>query len=157
MTTINATNLIEAIESAGARLRVEGERLLLKAETPLPAPLLASLQDHKAEILSNLRQRPTVASAVAGSLEGQDMPATAADIAEMPLERFQSAGLTSPFFLTVLGEEVVFASDNAFLDPGERRVVYRAAELWHTATMQPETLRTMHERKRVFGGTVGPN
>ncbi len=154
---MDTTQLIEAVESAGARLRVDGDRLLLNAEAPLPAPLLASLRARKTEIVRNLRGRPSVASAVPGNLESRDMPATAADAADMPLDRFQGAGLALPFFSTVLGEEVVFASDNAVVDPGERRVLYRAAEMWHMTTMQPETLRAVHEVKRLFGGMVGPN
>ncbi len=154
---MNATHLIDAIESAGTRLRVEGDRLMMKAEQPLPDPLLVALRDRKAEIVSTLRERPTVSTAVPGSLESRDMPAMAADVAEMPLDDFQNAGLALPFFSTVLNEEVVFASDNAVIDPGERRVVYCAAELWHMREMSPNLLRSAHEVKRIFGGTIGPN
>lgn len=154
---MNCVHLIERIEATGARLRVDGDRLLLKAESPLPEPLLTALREYKTEIVSALTHRPTVADSVGGTVEGCEMPATAADVATMPLEVFQHAGLALPFFSTALGDEVVLASDNAIVDPGERRVVYRAAEMWHMTSMRPDTLRTVHEVKRLFGGTVGPN
>lgn len=57
----------------------------------------------------------------------------------------------------MLGEVVVFASDNAALDPGERRPVYRAAELRalaDLASLRPEELRQVHKAKQSFKGTI---
>jgi len=48
----------------------------------------------------------------------------------------------------------VFASDNAIVDPGERRVVYRAAELRELVGLGPADLRCLHNVKKIFGGTI---
>jgi hypothetical protein len=49
---------------------------------------------------------------------------------------------------------VVFASDHAVLDPGERRVVYRANELRELVGLRPEDLRFVHRAKATFGGSI---
>jgi hypothetical protein len=50
-------------------------------------------------------------------------------ICAMRLEDFARAGLVVEVRSQVLEEVLVFASDNARVDPGERRTVYRAHEL----------------------------
>jgi hypothetical protein len=72
----------------------------------------------------------------------------------MRLSEFASARLVVEVRSDVLGEVVIFASDNAIVDPGERRVVYRAAELRDLLRIQPEGLRQIHRMKQLFRGTV---
>lgn len=55
----------------------------------------------------------------------------------------------------VLGERVLFVSDNALLDPGELRPVYRAHELRVLLGLRdPGELRRIHEFKETFRGTI---
>ena len=75
----------------------------------------------------------------------------------MPLSEFAEAGLVVEVYSSVLAERVLFASDNARLDPGERRVVYRASELRELLGLSSAELRRVHDTKRVFGGTVLAN
>jgi hypothetical protein len=50
-------------------------------------------------------------------------------------------------------EAVVFASDDALVDPGELRTVYRAHELRVLLGLTTRELRRVHEVKRSFRGT----
>lgn len=58
----------------------------------------------------------------------------------------------------VLSEEILFAADNARVAGTEERVVYRARELaalWgKDGDIMPDTLRLLHETKKVFAGEV---
>jgi hypothetical protein len=55
----------------------------------------------------------------------------------------------------VLKEAAVFASDDARVDPGELRTVYRAHELRVLLGLTtPRELRRVHEVKRLFRGTI---
>jgi hypothetical protein len=60
--------------------------------------------------------------------ELRDRP-TVAEVAGMSLERFARAGLVVKVRSTLFDEVVLFASDNAEVPSGERRPVYRAADL----------------------------
>jgi hypothetical protein len=52
-------------------------------------------------------------------------------------------------------EAVVFASDDAPVDPGELRTMYRARELRVLLGLTtPRKLRLVHEVKRLFRGTI---
>ena len=51
---ILAQTLVQRAHSLGARLWVEEKRVKLKAPSPLPADLMASLREHKAEVLDYL-------------------------------------------------------------------------------------------------------
>lgn len=76
------------------------------------------------------------------------------EVVAMPLEEFGEAGLVVAVRCQLFGETVVFASDNAPVDPGERRVVYGAAELQDLLGLGPEDLHTIHQFKKLFGGTA---
>ena len=55
----------------------------------------------------------------------------------------------------MLGEQIIFASDNAAVDPGELRPVYRAHELRVLLGLRdPGELRRIHELKKTFRGTI---
>lgn len=73
----------------------------------------------------------------------------------MPLSGFATAGLRLVVYSELLGERVIFASDNARLPPADsERVVYRAEELRELLGLAPEELRRVHLVKRVFRGAV---
>ena len=72
----------------------------------------------------------------------------------MPLSEFARARLVASVWSEVLGEEVVLASDNAVLDPGERRPVYRASEALKLLGLSPRDLRQVHAVKQTFRGTI---
>ena len=70
---------------------------------------------------------------------------------------FAQARLVVPVYSEVLDETVVFASDNAIVDPAEHRPVYRAVELLELVDLDVEDLRRVHEIKKIFGGTIEPS
>jgi hypothetical protein len=55
------------------------------------------------------------------------------------------------------GSPIVLASDDAAIDPGDRRVVYRAAELHVALGLPVEVLWDLHRMKRTFAGTLEAN
>ena len=75
----------------------------------------------------------------------------------MRLDKFASAGLVVTVYSEVLNETIVFASDNAVVDPGEHRPIYRAAELLEVLGLTPKDLRCLHRVKKIFGGTLKPS
>ena len=128
---MNAAEILSELEARHVELAVNGDRLRFRPVSAVPAELREALRLHKAELLAMLRQRQTVALRDAlpyGVAESQPS-LLAAEITAMSLAEFAAAGLVVGVVPQVLGETVVFASDNAIVDPGERRVVYRAAEL----------------------------
>lgn len=54
----------------------------------------------------------------------------------------------------VLSERVILASDNAIVDPGELRPVYRARELRVLLGLGTGELRRIQEVKKTFRGTI---
>jgi hypothetical protein len=73
----------------------------------------------------------------------------------MRLDDFACAGLVVTVWSEVLGERVTFASDNARVDPGELRPVYRARELRALLGLSdPGELRRIHAVKRTFRGSI---
>lgn len=52
------------------------------------------------------------------------------------------------------GGPILLASDDAAIDPGERRVVYRATELREALGLPVTVLRELHRMKSTFGGTL---
>ena len=48
--------LVDEAQALGARFTLDGERVKVAAQVPLPAPLLEKLREHKSEVLSLLRE-----------------------------------------------------------------------------------------------------
>src|SRR5690348_7192144 len=59
VSALTVAELLEHVQAHGARLVAEGERLRVKAPTPLPAPVLQALKERKADVLQVLRSTPT--------------------------------------------------------------------------------------------------
>ena len=72
----------------------------------------------------------------------------------MRLDEFAEAGLVLRVRSDALDEVVVFASDNATVDPHEPCVVYRARELVELVKLGESSLREVHRIKKMFRGTV---
>jgi hypothetical protein len=96
-------------------------------------------------------------SALGGTAAADRQSLLAADVIAMRLDEFATARLRVEVTSDVLGERVVFASDNTKLDPGEPLVIYRAAELRELVGFSPDDLRKVHAIKKMFGGTIVPS
>lgn len=94
---------------------------------------------------------PKVGTVLPGAPAEASPCLAASDVTAMSLPELAEAGLVVEVRSEVLGETVVFASDNASVDPGEQRVVYRTAELAVLVGLGARILRTIHEMKRTFG------
>ena len=149
---MNALEVVNELRAQGVELQAAGNRLRYRPVEQVAPALLDELHEHKDEILELLGDR------VVDSLDGVEASSvTAADVCQMRLGEFASAGLVVEVRSKILDEVVIFASDNAPVDPGERRVVYRASELLVLAGLESSDLRQLHLAKRTFRGTVGPS
>ena len=156
---ITAEDLLERLADLEIQVEAAGDVLeLVGPRAALPAHLADEVRRRKPELLATLRQRQSVASALPGGTAAADRQSLlAADIIAMRLDEFTTARLRVEVTSDVLGERVVFASDNARLDPGERLVVYRAAELLELQGLSPDELRAVHRVKKLFAGTILPS
>ena len=155
---MNAADILLPARGPPRRVGGYGVRLLrFRPVSAVPAELREALRLHKAELLAVLRQRQTVAlrDALPCGVAESKPSLLAAEITAMSLAEFAVAGRVVGVVPQVLGEPVVFASDNAIVDPGERRVVYRAAELQELLGLGPADLRVFFTTSRRFsGGTI---
>ena len=154
---MNVSELLSELESRGTRVEVHGDRLRIQPPESVDEALLEAIRAHKGELVELLRPECCVADAVAVGVEPEQWPITAAELLAMPLSEFAEARRVVRVVSSVLGEVVIFASDNAVVDPGESLVVYRAVELRELIGLSEEDLKTVHEVKRVFQGTIEPS
>jgi hypothetical protein len=156
---MTAADLLSELEARQVELAVAGDRLRFRPATAVPEDLREELRAHKAELLELLKTRsvPRLEEALPGGVTEPRQSALIAEVVAMTLDEFAQAGLVVEVESRVLDEIVLFASDNAILDPGERRVVYRAQELREVLQYRPEDLRFVHNVKKVFGGTIQPS
>lgn len=74
-------------------------------------------------------------------------------VVEMTFEAFSTAGLVVRVTSRLLGEDVLFVSDNAEdVDETGDLVVYRAEELLRLVQLPQECIRTVHRVKKAFPG-----
>ena len=153
---MTAQELLSDVRALGVEIRVDGNYLRLRPKRVLTPELQLELREHKRELLVLLSPASSLGQVLGGVVEVE--PSLCADdICEMPLEEFANAGYVVPVRPVALNEVVVLASDNATVDPGEKRVVYRAAELAELGGLGPESLESVHQLKKVFGGSVLPS
>ena len=152
---MNATEVLAELSSRGVRVWPAGDRLRFFPAEAVPPGLLSKIRSHKVQLLQLVAGNPELAEALPGGIE-KPQSLTLAEVCAMPLEGFAQARLRVVVSSKVLGEEVLFASDNATVDPGERRVVYRAAELQAILGAKPEELCSLHAAKKAFGATLSP-
>lgn len=154
---MTADDLAAAVRDSGAALRLVGRRLLVGPASRVPDTLLAELCENRAALVDLVSRSATLEEILEGDVEPTaDMPATTSDVLAMPLRSFSTSGLAVPVLSRRLGVEIVLAGDDAVLDPGERRPVYRAAELALLHRLGPEMIDLVHEVKRL-GSTIIPN
>lgn len=156
---IAAEELLEQLADLNIHVEAAGEVLeLVGPPAALPPDLADEIRRQKPAILATLRNRRSVAQAFPGGTAAADRHSLlAADVVAMRLDEFATARLRVEVTSDVLGERVVFASDNTKLDPGKQPVVYRAAELRELQGLSPDELRAVHRVKKLFAGTILPN
>jgi|ERR1700680_4821461 len=154
---MDARELLAELAARGIEVRVAGEELEIRPGGTVPAALLEELRAHKPEVLRRLalaRAAVAVADALGGVVEASPS-LLAGDACAMGLEEFARAGLVVEVWSEVLGEAVVLASDDACVDPGELRAVYRARELRVLLGLKEACeLRQIQEVKKTFRGTI---
>lgn len=153
---MNAEELLARVEALGVVVSLDRESVLLRPRSRLTPELIEELADHKAELVDLLRARGVtgLASTLPGGVTGAKPSLLATEVIAMGLSEFADARLVVAVRSALLDEVVVFASDNAIVDPGEQRVVYRAAELRELLGLSPKDLRAVHRVKKTFRGTV---
>src|SRR5262249_20182118 len=131
-------------------VRAAGDRLQVQPAAAVPPELYAKLREHKRAVWHWLRILFRVRDALGGVRP--TLRSTAAESAcNMSLEHFRLAGVVVEVRSDVLGETVVFASDNAHVDRAESRPVYRAQELFELwAVVDVGDLRRVHQQKRAL-------
>jgi len=148
---LNGAELLKEVERCGARLGVAGGRIFVEPAPAVGPDLLDELRAHKGELIALLEH---VGDSL-GGVRGRSVKVD--EICSMPLSQFAEARLVIEVRSRVLDETVIFASDNAAIDPGERRTVYRASELRELIGIGVDGLRQIHRAKRLFGGTINPS
>jgi hypothetical protein len=150
---MDAQALLAELEARGIELRSAGDDLEVRPAAAVPPELLAELRAHKPEVLRHLAA-PPVAEQL-GGVSPVPPSELVAEVCAMRLDDFARAGLVVTVNSEVLGERVLFASDNARVDPGELRPVYRAHELRALLGLSDtRELRRIHAIKRTFRGTI---
>ena len=152
-----AEEVLEEVRSRGAHVEARGEVLHIEAPRGALSPeLVAAMRQLKPELLRLVGLASlTVGNALGGVTELDEPSFLVAEVCALPLEDFACAGLAVKVWSKVLGAVVILASDDAQLDPGELRTVYRAHELRALLYLRdPSELRSIHAYKKTFRGTI---
>jgi hypothetical protein len=151
-------DLLAEVKARGVVLRAEGDRLRFRPIHRVPPELREELRQHKAQIIEFLHSaRPTLSDVFPEGVRPVRQPVATEELLQMPLRTFAGARIVVRVWSELVSERLILASDNARLDPGEREVVYRAAELWQLLDLGSEHLKWVHNIKRIFGGTILPS
>lgn len=152
---MNVRELVADLAERGVTLSAHEGRIAYEAPRGVLTPVIkAQLIEHRSEVLSAL-QSPRVGDGLGGIEPAEPSSVTVAELCAMRLSEFAQASLMVEVRSEVLGEVVIFASDSAVIDPGERRVVYRASELRALLDLSPEHLHQIHLAKKTFRARVG--
>ncbi len=157
---MTATELLSRLEALHVELVPAGDRIRFRPASAVSSELRAEIRAYKPELIRMLgspSETRALAAALPGGVTDAGPSLRVEDVCAMPLDEFARAQLVVEVHSRILEETVVFASDNAVVDPAERRPVYRAAELKLLARVDPQSLRVIHEVKKTFGGTVEPS
>ena len=145
--------LLADLETRGVSLALTGDGLTIRGPRDVVPGIVEQVRTHKPELMKALGERVPVGETLPSEVESDTI--STAELLRMPLSEFSRSGLVLTVRAASLGgEEIVFAAENAELDPGERRVTYRASELRHLLGLTPAELRSVHRIKRTFRGTV---
>lgn len=149
------TTILSTLSKLGVTVTAQDDKLRLDGYGRQPPPaLIEELRAHASEVLTLVRAGqvwPRFGDVLSGVLPLQS---TDRDVVRMPLDQFAGARLVVAVTSEVLNGPILLDSDNAVLDPGERRPVYRASELRALLGLSPRDLRQVHRVKVIFGGTV---
>lgn len=173
--------LIEDAWEAGGRIVVSGQAAHIEPREPgvsIPPELGDRLRVLERDVVACLTRKPweegvavvsrsaspkTREPRIADALGGvEPVQGSLADlgsnVAEMSLEGFARSRLLLEVRSEALGETVLFAGDEARVDPERARghAVYRGSELLEIEKAQPgaEDLRRLHFAKKTFGGAI---
>lgn len=150
---MNPSELLTDLESRGVRLALCGDEVAIRGPRSVVPQVVDQVRTHKAELMKVLADRVAVGEALPVQLHTDSV--STAEHLRMPLSEFSWSGLVLVVHATGLdGEELVLAADNAILDPGEQRVVYRASELRHLLGLVAAELRSVHKVKGTLRGLV---
>ena len=152
-------SLLDELRGDGLEFRLAGGQLQFR---PTPTGSTAQrIKSQEAELVCLLKAEqpahPTTLSQALGGIEESSPCLTVRDVAALPLARFATSRLVLEVRSDALGEVVLLASDDALIDPGETRTIYRAAELLELLGLSADSLREVHQIKRTFGGSVVPS
>lgn len=155
---MTAAELLREVEALGARVvLVAPDRLRITPRRVLTPEIMEALRARKPGLIRLLSGSAPVAGALGDAGTAEAGSVLAAEVAQMPLDQFATAGLKLLVRSVVLGGEVVlFASDNVIVTDEEHRghVVYFARELRELIGASPEDLRQIHAVKRTFKGSI---
>lgn len=146
---MTADELVTVVTAAGASLRLEGRRLFVGPAGRVSEALLSELRAHREALVDLVGGAVRLQDVLGGDVKPTaDIPATTSAVLSMPLSSFARAGLVVPVQSRHLGIEILLASDDTTLDPGERRHIFRAAELDDLHRLGPGALDLAHELKQ---------
>ena len=146
---MTAEEILTTLAERRISARTDGRNIRLAPKGRLTPELRELILANKPELIA------AIGEPVGSALGGVD--GVGEELALMPLSRFSVAGLVVEVDSRILGEVILFASDNAVIDPFEKRAVYRAAELVALAGLDevsPRDLRQVHKFKKLFRGRV---
>lgn len=119
--------------------------------SPRPVPLLSAEWPR-------LEQRQRRSSNISRTHQvNASLGLLAPDEAATLLEDLRAGRLLAEVGLGPDGDEILVAADEAAIDPGERRVVYRAPELVAALLLPEDVVYELHRMKCRFGGSLEPN
>ncbi len=153
-----ALEVLAELRRRGVLVEARGEVLHVEAPRGTISPeMLRRLRQLKPELLrlaAVAPAPPTVGDGL-GGVSAVQPSLLVAEVCAIALADFARAGLVVEVWSKLLGEVVVFGSDDARIDPGELRPVYRAHELLVLLGLTaPAELRRVHEVKKIFRGTI---
>ncbi len=151
-----ALEVLAELRRRGVLVEARGEVLHVEAPRGTISPdMLRRLRLLKPELLRLVAAAPPTVGDGLGGVSAVQPSLLVAEVCAMPLADFARVGLVVEVWSKILGEVVVFASDDARIDPGELRPVYRAHELQVLLGLTaPAELRRVHEVKTMFRGTI---
>lgn len=151
---MNAAELLQDLERRDVRLTLNGDSLRIDApQGMITEELEQTLTQYKPELVELIRHHSSATDPAAL----KPTPATER-VADMSFDQLAQAGLIVTVSSEVLGQDVLFVSDNVSEAALANRTlpIYRADELRRLALFNPSpiALRAVHISKTVFQGRI---
>ena len=151
---MRAETILSELRTSGVEIVADGGHLRFRPVARVSEDLRQQLIENKPELLRLLTAASAFLAETLGGVTESEPTLGGADLCAMPLKQFAEARRVVRVRSEALGEVVVFASDNATVDPHESCVVYRAQELAELLRLGDRSLREVHRTKQTFRGTV---